>query len=144
MAATRGRRHRPGGRGRGHAARHARHDLRRQPGGLRRGRRLEIIEADGLYEKAAARLPTLQALADARPPVPFEIRGVGAMIGVGIGALGEARRAPGGPCPARRAGHGVRRPHGAVFAAVLRGRGGAGVFWSTLHRALEDAKVSLR
>ena len=61
---------------------------------------LEIIEADGLYEKAAAQLPTLQALADARPlPVPFEIRGVGAMIGVGIGIRGEARRAPQGTCP---------------------------------------------
>ena len=141
----RGRRHRPGGRGRGHAARHARHDLRRQPGGLRRGAcHPEIIEADGLYEKAAAQLPTLQALADARPlPVPFEIRGVGAMIGVGIGAPSEKLAAP----------LGARMPELGVLVTVcgghtvrsllpfFAGEEELGVFWSTLHRALEGAKV---
>lgn len=105
---------------------------------------LEIIEADGLYEKAAAQLPTLQALADARPlPVPFEIRGVGAMIGVGIGDPAAKLAAP----------LGARMPELGVLVTVcgghtvrsllpfFAGEEELGVFWSTLHRALDDAKV---
>ncbi len=50
----------------------------------------DIIESEGLLAAAAAQLPTLQALAAAEPsPRVHEVRGLGAMIGVQVGAPGE-------------------------------------------------------
>lgn len=51
---------------------------------------IEAIEADGLLAAAAAQLPTLRALAAEEPcSRVHEIRGLGAMIGVQVGAPGE-------------------------------------------------------
>ena len=50
----------------------------------------DIIESEGLLAAAGAQLPTLQALAAADPsPRVHEVRGLGAMIGIQVGAPGE-------------------------------------------------------
>jgi acetylornithine/N-succinyldiaminopimelate aminotransferase len=53
---------------------------------------LRIIEAEGLLERAAAQLPTLTAIAEHSPnPEVTEIRGIGAMIGIQLGAIADGR-----------------------------------------------------
>jgi acetylornithine/N-succinyldiaminopimelate aminotransferase len=53
---------------------------------------LRIIEAEGLLDRAAAQLPTLQRIARQTPnPEVVDIRGAGAMIGVQVGALEDGR-----------------------------------------------------
>jgi acetylornithine/succinyldiaminopimelate/putrescine aminotransferase len=51
----------------------------------------DIIEDEGLLAAAAAQLPTLREIAAAHPcPRVHDIRGLGAMIGVQVGAPGES------------------------------------------------------
>lgn len=54
-----------------------------------------IIEEEGLLVRAAAQLPTLRAIANENPiPEVTDIRGLGAMIGVQIGAPEDQRAVP--------------------------------------------------
>ncbi|MFO7568072.1 MAG: aspartate aminotransferase family protein [Enhygromyxa sp.] len=53
---------------------------------------LRIIEAEGLLDRAAAQLPALERIAtQSRNPEVVDVRGVGAMIGVQVGALADGR-----------------------------------------------------
>ena len=101
---------------------------------------LTIIEQDGLMSKAAAQRGILEEIAATDPlPVPFEIRGVGAMLGVGLGAPEDKIAAP----------LGSRMPELGVLVTVcgghtvrsllpfFAGREELTKFWSTLKQALE-------
>ena len=100
---------------------------------------MEIIDADGLMASAAAQRATLERIAAARPlPVPFEIRGVGAMLGVGVGAPEDKRAAPLGTAMPERGvlvtvcgGHTVRS-----LLPFFAGETELQIFWDTLHDAL--------
>ncbi len=53
---------------------------------------LRIIEEEGLLDRAAAQLPALERLAKgSRNPEVVDIRGLGAMIGIQVGALTDGR-----------------------------------------------------
>lgn len=53
---------------------------------------LRIIEEEGLLDRAAAQLPSLERIAkQSRNPEVVDIRGAGAMIGVQVGALADGR-----------------------------------------------------
>lgn len=53
---------------------------------------LRIIEEEGLLDRAAAQLPALERIAkQARNPEVVDIRGIGAMIGIQLGALTDGR-----------------------------------------------------
>lgn len=101
---------------------------------------LRIIEEEGLLEKAAAQLPTLRAIAEADPiPEVTEIRGLGAMIGVQIGAPEDQRAAPLGQAMPDEGvlvtvcgGHTVRSllPYHAGEAELRE-------FWAALRKSLE-------
>ncbi len=101
---------------------------------------LRIIEEDGLMAKAGAQRAILEELAAAQPlSAPFEIRGVGAMLGVGIGAPDEKLAAP----------LGARMPELGVLVTVcgghtvrsllpfFAGREELAKFWATIIQALE-------
>lgn len=101
---------------------------------------LNIIEEDGLMQKAAAQRAILDELADAQPlSVPFEIRGIGAMLGVGIGAPADKLAAP----------LGTKMPELGVLVTVcgghtvrsllpfFAGRDELAKFWTTIKQALE-------
>ena len=73
----------------------------------------DVIEADGLLVAAAAQLPTLKRLAEEQPSSRVHaIRGLGAMIGVQVGAPGESI--------ANDVGDRLMRDHG-VLATVCAG-----------------------
>jgi acetylornithine/succinyldiaminopimelate/putrescine aminotransferase len=100
---------------------------------------LRILEEEDLLEHAAKQLPTLREIADARPiDEVVEIRGIGAMIGIQIGALDAGRAKPLGAAMRER-GVLVTTPGGHTVRLLLpyaAGRTELERVWSVLRDAL--------
>ncbi len=100
---------------------------------------LRIIEEEGLLASAREQLPTLRAIAQAEPIAEVtEIRGLGAMIGIQVGALDGGRAVRVGEAMMDR-GVLVTTPGGHTVRVLLPYRAGRAeleILWRTLAEAV--------